>query len=266
MTSITNRLYKLILPRLFARLSPNRIPRSGEAGEKMNCFSVFVEDQNGKNFFAAKSFEGTTLKGKRLEADSSIVDAEIDLTNIGTATLKVVHYYGLDEMTYRGILGIAFTWAFPLTYLHIHFRRLKDKMAQSVYNRRSLQSIQRLRVLRFMVDWHIENSHALTSIDVMTQMHSIRWVLHPHRDAEQKRMELFLESLADSGELTRKDGYRYIATGRALTTIEQSEEEERRHTENSRIQWAMVMLSFVIALLTVVQAGLVKLPTFFVWP
>lgn len=264
MTAIDKRLYDIILPRLFKKLSPERIPRSGEAGQKMNCFSVFVDDEEGKSHFVAQKFEGIRLIGKRWNGNFTAIDAEIDLAEINPQRFRVVHYYGLNEVTYRGIRDVARTWLLPTIYLKIHCDRILDRITQYFFNKRSLQGIERLRLLRLMVDWHIENGQPLSSIDVMTQTNTLRWVLHPQRDAQQKKIELYFDSLVDSGELT-KQGYRYMVTGRAIGTIERFEEEERRHTENARIQWAMLALTFFIALLTIVQAGLVKLPTFIDW-
>ena len=55
--------------------------------------------------------------------------------------------------------------------------------------------------------------------------------------------------------------YKYRLTGKALHTVEMYEEQERRHAEGVKVQWKMVWLTLAILALTLVQAGLVKLPT-----
>lgn len=49
----------------------------------------------------------------------------------------------------------------------------------------------------------------------------------------------------------------------AVRMIEEYEEQERKHTENVKMQGRMFWLTLTIALLTLVQAGLVKLPPLF---
>lgn len=73
-------------------------------------------------------------------------------------------------------------------------------------------------------------------------------------------MEFYLDSLVLSGELKR-DSYNYVVTGLALRTIEAYEEQERKHTENVKMQWRMFWLALAVAAAAIVQAGLVKLPS-----
>jgi hypothetical protein len=73
-------------------------------------------------------------------------------------------------------------------------------------------------------------------------------------------MELYLDSLIDSGEL-RKINNEYVVTGKAIGTIEKYEEEERRHTEAVKLQKKMFWLTILGVLFTIVQSGFIKLPT-----
>jgi hypothetical protein len=107
-----------------------------------------------------------------------------------------------------------------------------------------------------------QNEHEL--LELMTDLHSIKWVLHPRGDAEHRKLEFYLDALVDTGEL-KKINYKYILTGLALRAIEENEEQERKHTANLKMQWRMVLLTLVIAGLTLVQSGLVKLPALLDW-
>ncbi|MBU0965742.1 MAG: hypothetical protein KKA54_05100 [Proteobacteria bacterium] len=94
----------------------------------------------------------------------------------------------------------------------------------------------------------------------MTKLYSIRWVVHPSAPEQEKRLELHLESLVSSGELD-KINREYVVTGKAIQTIEKYEEEERKHIEAVKLQKKMFWLTIFLAILAVVQAGIVKLPT-----
>ncbi len=84
-------------------------------------------------------------------------------------------------------------------------------------------------------------------------------VLHPSAYEQQNRLELYLDSLVESGDL-RKVNREYVVTGKAISTIEKYEEEERRHTEAVKLQKRMVLLTILIAFVAIVQSGIIKLP------
>lgn len=77
----------------------------------------------------------------------------------------------------------------------------------------------------------------------------------------KKKVQVFLDSLADTGELRRTQTGGYRITGFALKAIEDYEEQERRHTDNVKIQrWALI-LTLAIVLFTATQAEIIKIPT-----
>ena len=94
----------------------------------------------------------------------------------------------------------------------------------------------------------------------MTGLYSVKWIYHPDKESQRKRLTFHLDSLVDTGEL-RRVGLKYELTGEALKAIEIYEEQERKHTENVKIQRRMFWLTLAIVLLTGAQANLYKLPT-----
>jgi hypothetical protein len=50
-------------------------------------------------------------------------------------------------------------------------------------------------------------------------------------------------------------------SGKAITTIERYEEEERRHTEAVKLQKKMFWLTILLLFVATVQSGVIKLPT-----
>jgi hypothetical protein len=96
----------------------------------------------------------------------------------------------------------------------------------------------------------------------MTELYSIRWIDHPAGESRDAEVEFQLESLVGSGEIA-KDGITYRAVPKSLVTLEQIDEQDRRHREASRLQIWIVVLTFILALAAIVQTGLVRLPTIF---
>lgn len=69
-----------------------------------------------------------------------------------------------------------------------------------------------------------------------------------------------MELLVDSGEL-RKVNSNYQPTGLALKTLQDSEEQDRKHNANIRVQVLLAILAVLSVVMAASQAGLVKLPT-----
>jgi len=71
-----------------------------------------------------------------------------------------------------------------------------------------------------MMNDQLDRTHdAISSMGLMTKLYSINWVLHPSKEEQQNKLELYLDSLVESGEL-RKVNYDYVVTGKAISTIE----------------------------------------------
>ena len=73
------------------------------------------------------------------------------------------------------------------------------------------------------------------------------------------RLEVYLESLVSSGEL-KYENMGYVLTDKAISTLENYEEEERRHIATVKVQRALVWLTIMIVLIGLIQAGLIKIP------
>jgi hypothetical protein len=76
---------------------------------------------------------------------------------------------------------------------------------------------------------------------------------------EHHKVKLYLDALVETTEL-RRNGSDYQISGNGISAIELYEERERMHAKSISSQRKMVWLTLVIALLTIVQAGLIKLP------
>ena len=75
-----------------------------------------------------------------------------------------------------------------------------------------------------MMNDQLDREHnGIGVIDLMTKLYSIKWVLHPSADEQQNRLELYLDSLVESGDL-RKVNTEYVVTGKAISTIEKYEQ------------------------------------------
>jgi hypothetical protein len=249
-------LCKRLLPRILERNCPSRFPRSGEKGARVNCFVVAIEESSDPHW-VVNTLVGTTLDCAEWDGDSYSLNAKVDLTQVQNRSLKITHYFGLSEVRYVGIYDLLIGRCTGWPYLKIWVYRSWDKVAQFFFSRRRLVTKQRMDLLKLLVDRHTAGPIGI--FDLMTNMYSIRWVLHPDREAQRRKLELYLDSLVRSGDVKLVD-HDYAVTGQALSTLEKYEEEERRHAESVGVQRRMWWLTLLIALLTLVQAGIIKLP------
>jgi hypothetical protein len=205
-----------------------------------------------------ESAVGDTLECLVFDGEQYSINAKIQFGNILNEPFEFTHFYGLATITYTGWLDLALGQIFRLPYIQTWFRRQRSKLSQGVYNRRKLVTKDRIGLLKAVLDAQLNGRDNVSSLDVMTAIHSIRWYLHPNSKAEHEKVKLYLHALADTGEL--RGNFNYQITGKGIAAIELYEEQERLHAKSMSGQRKMVWLTVVIVLLTIVQAGLVKLP------
>lgn len=100
-----------------------------------------------------------------------------------------------------------------------------------------------MELLRLMMDDQLDRTHnGITPLDLMTKIYSMRLFLHPFWGMQHKKMDFYLESLVSSGELSKIND-EYVVTGKAISTIEKYEEDERRHTESVKLQKKDVLVN-----------------------
>ncbi len=263
MTKLRLRLLRWLLKQALQRRSPDRIPRSGAAGAKANCFSVYI-NRATEPYLLVHDLSGDVAACLKWTGQRFDEPSQIPLSEIQQSDLEVTHFYGLDEVTYNGLAAWAWGRISMWPYAKIWSVRIISSVDQYFFNKRKLVTKQRIDLLRVLIDRELDGRGISNHIDLMTELYSLRWVMHPDRDPQQRRLEFYLDSLVDTGELKKVNGD-YKLTGEALKAIEVYEEQERKHTESVKEQRRMAWLTLAIALLTAIQAGLVKLPTLIDW-
>ncbi len=255
-------LFNWLLPELINHACKSCIPRSGDEGRKINCFVIAV-DRNKSPFFVANEYKNKRVKGLRWQDGSYSQEHEISLDDFCNEEVRITHYYGLSEITFDSIYDFSWNHISKYVYIKIHLCNYIESKYQSFFNKRKLITKKRMELLRFMMDDQLSREHdSIDLFELMTKLYSIRWVTHPSGDELERKLQLYLDSLVKSGDLTECDNLSYKVNGNALITIERYEEEERRHIEAVKLQKKMVFLTVVLAIIAVVQSGLVKLPVF----
>lgn len=213
-------LCRYFLPRLLARGCKLTVPRSGKDGEDVNCFSVFIE-REGQPYLLARSIANEVLDCLEWNSQSHrfSLDRKIPLADVDPVSISVWHYYGLDEVRYSGIFGVAIGRACPLVYLKIHAVRTLSGFDQYFFNKKKLVAKRRIDLLRFMLEQRTEGTTTFHTFDLMTKLYSIKWVSHPDSNSQLDFLEFYLKSLSQTGELSMVSERSYQLTGYALSAI-----------------------------------------------
>lgn len=253
------RIATFLFTRALSRACPSLIPRSGADGAVVNCYSIYI-DKNSAPYLLVRSLANDVLSCDEWTGSSFNKPIEIPLQAIQWRDVSITHFYGYNEIQFRGLAKFGFSYLTRLPYLKTLLTRLIETTDQYFFNKKKLVAKQRMDLLRFLVQRQLEGSPISSPISLMTNLYSLRWLQHPDRESHQNQLRFYLDSLVDTGEL-KKTGAKYDLTGEALKAIEVYEEQERKHTENVKIQRRMFWLTLTIVLFTAAEIELVKLPT-----
>lgn len=242
-------------------VSKDGVLRMGTGVEKVDSKIILFQKDNDP-WLIVERREGEDLICSTWSGNTHAGEARHPFSEFHNRQYKIKHYYGPDTIYYEGLSDYARGYYLKIPYAIIHLRRALERAGTFLYNRRRLVLKQRLDLLTFMIEQAAEGKDSFSSLDLMTDMHSIRWVAHPNGESVRSRLELYLDSLVDTGELT-KNGIDYRITGHALKLVEERSEQERRHRQGIKIQWFIAGLTLAAVLLALVQAGLVRLNPIF---
>lgn len=240
MNSLSLRLSKIILPHVLARACESRIPRSGEEGARINCFVTSI-DKDGGPYLIALGLSANEIDCIEWDGSRYQIKRRLQLATFRLSDFQITHYYGLSEIQYNGILAFLFNRLTVWPYIKVHVVRMLDGFGQYIFNKKKLITKQRMELLKFLVGRALDGNAEHEPLDLMTDLYTIKWFLHPQGEQQQQKLEFYLDSLVETGELKRIN-YKYVVTGNALRTIEEYEEQERKHTENVKMQWRMFWL------------------------
>lgn len=253
-------LIRWLFPKILSKGCTGSIPRSGSKGEKVNCYSIFINDNNGP-FILVDNFKDDKIFILKW-VDHQFQDKySLDISDIDKYELEIHHYYGLYNLYYTNILNYAFRYITKFDCIKIFFFKRINSVTQFFFNKKKLITKKRLELLHIIVDIRLDTGQRVFNItDLMTRLYSLRWAIHPSADDQMNRLEYYLESLVSSGEL-KNENLGYALTGKAISTLEQYEEEERRHRATVNLQRLLVLLTFIIILVGLIQADVIKIPS-----
>ena len=257
---IKESLYRYWLPKILARRCPSVISRSGEKGEAVNCFSVAI-DKGDDPYLLVEDYDGDSITASEWDGKKYSKRTSFPVEDILDKNLQITHYYGLAEIIYSSIYDFSFHRVTGWEYLKVHSYWSSRKLGQFAFNHRRLLTKKRMEMLRLLIEDHLERRHkGIGSMELMTKLYSIKWVLHPRSSYQHQKVKLYLDSLVETGEVRKADS-KYVVTGKAISTLERFEEEEKRHRQSAYLQAIIVILTLLIVVFALFQTEMVRVPT-----
>lgn len=258
MNPLSQRLTRIALTRALSRPCEARIPRSGARGAAVNCFTVAI-DRGRDPYLIALSLERDQLSCIEWNGNEYVIPRTLALSDLTLRELRFTHYYGHSEVIYDGVLDFLWNRTIAWPYLKIHAVRRFSILEQYIFNKKKLVTQQRKGLLKVLLNRTLDGEAEHDPLELMTELYSIRWYSHPQGGDTRRRLEFYLESLVETGEL-RCANDTYTVTGQGVRALEEYEEQERKHAEGVKLQAKAFWVAVAVALLTVVQTGLIKLP------
>ncbi|NCP62637.1 MAG: hypothetical protein GW748_04920 [Alphaproteobacteria bacterium] len=142
-----------------------------------------------------------------------------------------------------------------------------DAIQQKFFNLRPLkEKKKRMELLRWLINEDrrkrsvsSENLYTKVDFNVIQVLHdlnkSCRWALHPDKLRAQANYKSYLDSLVFSEDLHENRGT-YFLLPKAVITLEEYDEAERRHKEQITVSRILAFLTLCLFLGTVFQAAI----------
>lgn len=247
MNKLTKYIYKKVLKKTLGNICPSSIPRSGDEVKNVNCFVIYLK-KNVEYKSMVTSILGETIDVLEWQDNRFQAESKISLEDLSNYTIEITHFYKEYKAKYTSVRSYILNSFFKLTHLGIFYSDIK----QFSYNQKTLVRLERIEVLKFLINSRIEDEKdSFSSWQIMESLYSHRWYKHREGGNRHRRLRLVLGSLIETRDIEKRDSS-YVVAGKALDTLSKFELEERRHRENTSLQSKMVILTVVIAFSAVI--------------
>ena len=191
---------------------------------------------------------------------------------IGDETLeshfKVTHYYKNLRTTYENLYSVLFSYITKSGKIEMNIRILWDAIQQKFFNLRPLKEKKdRMDLLRWLMNEDrrkrsLEDNCQFTKVEfnvlqiLNDSNKSYRWMFHSKGKRAQADLKSYLDSLVYSEDITEPTTLeKYTVLPKAVITLEEYDEAERRHKETKRVFWILAGLTGFLFLGTIFLAA-----------
>lgn len=224
---------------MLARRSTSIIPRSREKANLVNTFVIYLYE-NEEPKYMIDSLDGDKIIALIWDATQKRFDKETEITYNDVISLDadIIHYYGVNEITFKSINDYALHNTTKAIYFKVQFYRFKNWYTRYRFAKKELIVHERIQILRMFINNHVTSKKADSSMsadELFINMYTMLAYIHPKSSEYRKRLQLNLDSLVSTGDLV-KNGNQYNVTEKAIDTITRYELEETRYDQQLATQ------------------------------
>lgn len=235
------------------KTAPSSIPTSGDRAKVNDCYVVYLLDEAGVARFIVEKLEGTEVLGKwSSDGKNFTEDRVLSTSKLSDFTLDIQHYYRTWTFYRIGISKFLWHRWSRWPWARVTF----DRFLQSRFNKKELVRQDRMATLEYVLAETLKDRSFQTHpTDLMTHLYTVRWVHRPDRDKLINYYTLILDALKESGDLAPTEHHGYKLSPKAMNTVNLFVQEERRHSDNYKIQRRIFWLTIALMFFGFVQAG-----------
>jgi hypothetical protein len=256
---LDGRIKRLALAIAMKRKAPSIVTISGEEAKTNNFFSARLIEPDGAEILVdeilAKGVSGRSWSGNSFELEAVVPNAKLH-----SYKLRILRYYGQLMLEYKSAISLIVCEALKIPFIVA----AKNDLSQRVFNLKTPARSERMKLLRKLIQDRHEDAKnhrgVLRSefngkgvVQLLNEIHGIRIFGHPELESLLADLSMQLESLCESNDAKEKD-LKFRATGKALHTIAEYEEQDRRHKRQMRLNWLLFWLTVASVAATGVQA------------
>lgn len=131
---------------MLARRSTSIIPRSGEKANLVNTFVIYLYE-NEEPKYMIDSLDGDKIIALILDATQKRFDKETEITYNDVISLDadIIHYYGVNEITFKSINDYALHNTTKAIYFKVQFYRFKNWYTRYRFAKKNLLFMKEFR-------------------------------------------------------------------------------------------------------------------------
>lgn len=245
-----NFISRYILKSLLDKPAPDRIPRSGEKALSVDCNVVYFRSPNKSWTLLCDEVTPEGVTGKYWSDGEEIGRVSIPFRLMGDYELDITHFYGRHDLHYGSIAQYFWEGIVPVDKAKI----LIGKGSQFLFNKKELVRSERIEALKIILEKELDQrQYEISSVALSSLLYTEKWVFHPDKSRQLRYNDLLLSSLHDSGDL-EKTQYGFRLSSKALVTIAQYEEDQKKHRENISQAKSMKWLTLALIFVGLIQA------------
>lgn len=212
-----------------AKPAPRLISRSGESAENVDCFVIHLQLDGSEYNVDSRDGDWLLCRLWNAEAKEFHEPVQLSIFDAWRAEPDIRHFIGIYEVRWTDWSDFRKDQRVRLVYIKIALKKAYERTAKLRNKFRKVVAVERYRVLKAVWELQLERDQPVGAVAVLARVHGVQIFSHPFREDVSTRMRLQLKGLVDTGELRNISSIDYV-------------------------------LTLILMISAVVQAGLVKVP------